>query len=109
MFVTTTSTVEGGNILEYCGVVFGEATSGIDFAGDFIANIANLTGGRSGVYEHEIINAREKAVEKMCERAENLGANAIIGVKIDCRPINIGVRNAGMLMVTASGTAVILE
>ena len=109
MFITTTPTIEGGSILKYCGIVFGEATSGIDFAGDFIANITNFAGGRSGIYEHEIIDIREKAIEKMCERAESLGANAVIGVKIDCRPIAIGSRNAGMLMATVSGTAVILE
>ena len=109
MFITTTPSVEGGKIIEYCGIVFGEAINGIDFAGDFIANITNFTGGHSGVYERETVDVREKALEKMCKHAESLGANAVVGVKVDCRPITIGGRNAGMLMATVSGTAVVLE
>ena len=69
MLVTTTPIIEGGTILEYCGIVFGEVTSGIDFTKDFFMNITNFIGGRSESYEHEVINARERAIDEMCERA----------------------------------------
>ncbi len=109
MLISTTPSIEGREIKEYCGVVFGEVINGIDFAKDFMASITNFIGGRSAAYEQEIIDARACALTEMIQRAERVGANAIVGVKVDYEPMSIGERGAGMLMVTASGTAVILE
>ena len=109
MLLSTTSNVEGRKIKEYRGVVFGEVVNGIDFTKDFMANITNFTGGRSEEYEQEIIDARADALTEMSQRAEKIGANAIIGVKVDYEPMSVGEDGVGMLMVTASGTAVVLE
>ena len=106
MIVTTTPTVEGRKIIEYKGIVFGEIVSGVDFIKDFAAGLTNFFGGRSGSYEGELIEARENAMEEMKRRAANLGANAVVGVDIDYEVL--GQAN-NMLMVTASGTAVIIE
>ena len=109
MLISTTPNVEGRKIKEYRGVVFGEVINGIDFTKDFMARITNVMGGRSEEYEQEIIDARADALTEMSQRAEKIGANAIICVKVDYEPMSIGERSAGMLMVTASGTAVVLE
>ena len=106
MLVTTTSMIEGMQIKEYKGLVFGEVISGVNFVKDFTAGLSNIFGGRSNTYEGELLNAREKALEEMQQRAEQMGANAIIGVDIDYEVL--GVDN-GMLMVTASGTAVVVS
>lgn len=103
MIVTTTPSVEGRQIAEYKGVVFGEVISGVNFIKDFAAGLTNFFGGRSGSYEEELIQARENAMREMEQRAMQLGANAIVGVDIDYEVL--GADN-GMLMVTASGTAV---
>ena len=109
MLVSTTSNIEGRKIKEYCGVVFGEVVNGIDFIKDFTANLANYMGGRSEEYEQEIIDARADAITEMTERAKKIGADAVIGVKVDYEPMSMGENSGGMLMVVASGTAVILE
>lgn len=106
MLVTTTPMIEGMQIKEYKGLVFGEVISGVNFVKDFTAGLSNIFGGRSNTYEGELLNAREKALEEMQQRAEQMGANAIIGVDIDYEVL--GVDN-GMLMVTASGTAVVVN
>ena len=106
MLVTTTPMIEGMQIKEYKGLVFGEVISGVNFVKDFTAGLSNIFGGRSNTYEGEVLNAREKALEEMQQRAEQMGANAIIGVDIDYEVL--GVDN-GMLMVTASGTAVVVS
>ena len=106
MLVTTTSMIEGMQIKEYKGLVFGEVISGVNLVKDFTAGLSNIFGGRSNTYEGELLNAREKALEEMQQRAEQMGANAIIGVDIDYEVL--GVDN-GMLMVTASGTAVVVN
>lgn len=103
MIITTTPTIEGRNISEYKGVVFGEVISGVNFIKDFTAGLSNFFGGRSGTYEDELIQARENAMREMEDRARQLGADAIVGVDIDYEVL--GTDN-GMLMVTASGTAV---
>lgn len=103
MIVTTTPSVEGRQIAEYKGVVFGEVISGVNFIKDFAAGLTNFFGGRSGSYEEELIQARENAMREMEQRAMQLGANAVVGVDIDYEVL--GADN-GMLMVTASGTAV---
>lgn len=106
MIVTTTPTVEGKRIIEYKGIVFGEVVNGVDFVKDFAAGLTNIFGGRSGSYEVELIDARESALAEMEKRAMNLGANAIVGVDVDYEVL--GQAN-NMLMVTASGTAVIVQ
>ena len=106
MIVTTTPSIEGRNIREYKGVVFGEVISGVNFIRDFAASIRNIIGGRSGSYEEELITARNQAMDEMCSRAARLGADAVIGVDIDYEVLG---ENGGMLMVTASGTAVKLD
>ncbi|MFY9174061.1 MAG: putative heavy metal-binding protein [Peptococcia bacterium] len=105
MLVTTTPNVEGKKVIEYKGIVFGEVISGVDFIKDFAAGLSNFFGGRSGSYEGELIEAREAAIKEMENRAEKLGANAIIGVDIDYEVLGSG---GNMLMVTASGTAVLV-
>lgn len=106
MIVTTTPTVEGHQIVEYHGVVFGEVISGINFVKDFFAGVRNVFGGRSGSYEEELTKARSNAMKEMEQRAIRMGANAIVGVDIDYEVL--GTDN-GMLMVTASGTAVTIR
>ncbi len=106
MIVTTTPAIEGKKIVDYKGIVFGEVVSGVNFLKDFTAGLRNIFGGRSGSYENELIKARENAIEEMQQRARNLGANAVVGVDIDYEVL--GADN-GMLMVTASGTAVTVE
>ncbi len=106
MIVTTTPSVEGRRITEYKGVVFGEVIAGVNFVKDFVAGLSNFFGGRSGTYEEELINARQQALNEMEQRAAQLGADAVVGVDIDYEVL--GADN-GMLMVTASGTAVRLD
>ena len=106
MIVTTTPSVEGRRITEYRGVVFGEVIAGVNFVKDFVAGLSNFFGGRSGTYEEELINARQQAMDEMEQRAAQLGADAVVGVDIDYEVL--GADN-GMLMVTASGTAVRLD
>lgn len=103
MIVTTTPTIEGKQITEYKGVVFGEVIAGINFIKDFSAGLSNFFGGRSETYEEELIQARESAMKEMQQRAFQLGANAVVGVSVDYEVLGA---NNGMLMVTASGTAV---
>ena len=103
MILTTTPTIEGRTITEYKGVVFGEVISGVNFVRDIAASIRNIVGGRSGSYEDELIGARSKAMNEMAERARQMGADAVVGIDIDYEVLG---PNNGMLMVTASGTAV---
>lgn len=106
MIVTTTPHIEGHSIETYKGIVFGEVINGVDFVKDFAAGLTNFFGGRSGSYEGELIQARENAIKEMKERARQMGANAIVGVDIDYEVLGQG---NNMLMVTASGTAVVIE
>lgn len=106
MIITTTPSVEGKKIVAYYGVVFGEVISGVNFMKDIAAGFSNFFGGRSQTYEHEIIEARQSALREMEMRASQLGANAIVGVDIDYEVLG---SDNGMLMVTASGTAVKYE
>ena len=103
MILTTTPTIEGRTIVEYKGVVFGEVIAGVDFLRDIAASIRNFVGGRSGSYEEELIHAREQAMDEMRHRAAQMGADAVVGIDIDYEVLGA---NNGMLMVTASGTAV---
>ena len=103
MILTTTPTVEGRTITEYKGVVFGEVIAGVNFIRDFAASIRNIIGGRSGSYEEELVKARNQAMDELANRAIELGADAVVGIDVDYEVL--GPDN-GMLMVTASGTAV---
>lgn len=106
MILTTTPSVEGRKIIEYKGIVFGEVVAGVNFFKDFGASIRNIIGGRSSSYEGELIGAREDALRELSQRASKLGADAVVGIDIDYEVL--GEAN-GMLMVTASGTAVKLD
>lgn len=106
MIVTTSSIIEGHKVVEYKQIVFGEVIQGVNFLKDIAASFSNFFGGRSNSYEGELIQARENAIKEMEERARKLGANAIIGVDVDYEVL--GQAN-DMLMVTASGTAVVID
>lgn len=106
MIITTTPSVEGRRIVEYKGIVFGEVVSGVNFMRDLAASFSNFLGGRSGSYEDELVHARQNALHEMEQRAASMGANAVVGVDIDYEVL--GADN-GMLMVTASGTAVVVQ
>ena len=105
MLITTTSSIEGKTVKEYRGIVFGEVINGVNFVRDFSASITNVIGGRATQYEEELINTRADAINEMMKRAEKVGANAIVGVKIDYEAIGQG----SMMAVIASGTAVVIE
>lgn len=106
MILTTTPTIEGKQIVDYKGVVFGEVVAGVNFMKDIGASIRNIFGGRSQSYEGELIEARNNAMNEMANRAAQLGANAVVGIDIDYEVL--GADN-GMLMVIASGTAVVVS
>lgn len=106
MLVTTTSNFEGKRIVRYCGVVAGEAILGANIFKDLFAGIRDLVGGRSATYERELQKARDIAMQELQQRAAELGANAIVGIDLDYEVL--GTDN-GMLMVSASGTAVVIE
>lgn len=106
MLVTTTNIIEGKRIVEYYGLVSGETIIGANLIKDLFAGITDIVGGRSGVYEKTLREAKETAVSEMTQEAQRLGANAIIGVDLDYETLGSG---GSMLMVTACGTAVRLE
>jgi uncharacterized protein YbjQ (UPF0145 family) len=106
MIYSTTSTIQGREIEQYLGVVFGDAVVGVNLVKDFFAGIRDLVGGRSGTYEKELGGARDAAMAALTEQAMGLGADAIVGIDIDYEVLG---SNNGMLMVSASGTAVRLR
>ena len=106
MITTTTNTIEGRPIREYLGLVTGEAIMGANVFRDFMAGITDLIGGRSGTYESKLADARETALQEMRDLAQQQGANAVVGIDIDYEVLGA---NNGMLMVTATGTAVKIE
>ena len=108
MLLTTTSTIEGRRVVKYLGLVSGEAVLGANVFRDFFAGIRDIIGGRSGSYEKVLRKAKEAAAEDMSEAAQDLGANAIIGVDFDYETIQIK-EGGDMLMVTVTGTAVVVE
>ena len=106
MQITTTPNIDGKQIAKYCGVVAGEAILGANLFKDLFAGIRDLVGGRSATYERELQRARDIALTEMQDRARELGANAVVGVDLDYEVLGHG---NGMLMVSASGTAVVLN
>jgi uncharacterized protein YbjQ (UPF0145 family) len=102
MIVTTTPSVEGKTITDYRGVVVGEAILGANVFRDIFASITDIVGGRSGAYEKSLGEARETALMELQQRAQEAGGNAVVGVDLDYEVIN------NMLMVSASGTAVVV-
>lgn len=107
MLVITTPSIEGKKIVKYYGLVSGEAILGANIFKDFFAGIRDIVGGRSAAYEKELRKAKEIAVSEMSEQAEAMGANAVVGIDLDYETIGGGGGN--MLMVSASGTAVLYE
>ena len=106
MLITTTPTVEGHKIEEYFGIVSGEAIIGANFVKDFVAGIHDTWGGRTSSYEKVLRKGKECALKEMEERAEKLGANAIVGIDLDYE--TVGQKNT-MLMVSCNGTAVRID
>ena len=106
MIVTTTPTIEGKSIVEYKGIVCGEVITGVNFVKDIMAGLRDVFGGRSGTYEEELITARGNAISEMVGRAQSMGANAVVGIDIDYEVLG---QNGSMLMVSASGTAVVVR
>jgi uncharacterized protein YbjQ (UPF0145 family) len=105
LLLTTTPAIEGRPVTAYHGIVTGEAILGANIFRDIFAGIRDVVGGRAGAYEKELRRAREIALEEMSREAETRGANAVIGVDEDYETITTG-SGGGMLMVSASGTAV---
>ncbi|MEM9339177.1 MAG: heavy metal-binding domain-containing protein [Bacteroidota bacterium] len=103
MLLTTTNNIEGKTISTYYGMVTGEAIIGANIFKDFFASITDIVGGRSGAYEKSLKDAKNTAIHEMKEAALALGANAIIAIDLDYETVG---KDSGMLMVSASGTAV---
>jgi uncharacterized protein YbjQ (UPF0145 family) len=106
MLTTTTHSIDGHVIKEYRGLVMGEAIIGANIFRDLLAGIRDIVGGRAGAYENALKEARETAVREMQDEAQKYGADAVVGVDIDYETIGA---NGSMLMVSASGTAVVLQ
>lgn len=106
MLLTTTPSIEGKRIKRYCGVVTGEAIMGANLVKDFFAGIRDIVGGRSAAYEQELQRARQIALDEVAERAQSLGANAVVGIDLDYEVVG---QSGSMLMVSVSGTAVVTD
>lgn len=106
MIFATTSQIEGRAVEAYLGIVFGDAVLGVNIVKDLFASIRDVVGGRSGTYERELGTARDTALATLTEQARTLGADAVIGIDLDYEVLG---SNGGMLMVSASGTAVRLR
>jgi len=106
MIISTTPTLEGHKIVEYKGIVVGEAILGANLFKDLFAGIRDIIGGRAGSYEKELAKARTIALDELREHAEALGANAVVGVDLDYEVVG---QHGGMLMVSVSGTAVLIR
>ena len=106
MILSTTSTVEGREVDRYLGVVFGDAVLGVNVVKDLLGSLRDFVGGRSGTYEREVGRARDVAMQGLLGQAQELGGDAVIGIDFDYEVLGA---NSGMLMVSASGTAVALK
>ena len=105
MIVTTTQSIQGHEIREYKGLVSGEVIFGLNFVKDIFASVRDFFGGRSNTYEKAMIEGREQAQREMEQRARALGANAIVGVSYGYETVG---PNGSMLLVSISGTAVVV-
>ena len=105
MILSTTPTIEGHTIREYKGVVTGETIIGANIVKDFFASIRDIVGGRSASYEEVLREAKDTSLQEMMNRAQSMGANAVVGIDIDYETIGA---NGSMLMVATSGTAVVI-
>ncbi|MFY0680075.1 MAG: heavy metal-binding domain-containing protein [Thalassovita sp.] len=103
MIVTTTNSIEGKKIADYRGIAVGEAIVGANIVRDFFAGITDIVGGRSGAYESKLQDARDTALRELEQRAAAMGANAVVGVDLDYEVVG-----DSMMMVSASGTAVVV-
>ena len=108
MIITTTHSIEGKTIVQYLDLVSGEAIVGANIFRDFFAGITDIIGGRSASYEKSLREAKNIAINEMMDLADKIGANAIVGIDLDYETISIG-QKGGMLMVSASGTAVVCQ
>ena len=106
MIITTTHQIEGKKIVKYLAIVTGEAIIGANFVKDFFAGIRDIVGGRAGSYEEGLREAKNIALKEMQDTALKLGANAIVGIDLDYETMG---GSSSMLMVSASGTAVVIE
>ncbi len=107
MLIVTATTLQGKNVKEYLGLVSGEAILGANIFKDFFAGIRDIVGGRSAAYEGELRKAKDLAIAEMIQQAQQMGANAVIAVDLDYE--TIGNQGSNMLMVSASGTAVVTD
>jgi uncharacterized protein YbjQ (UPF0145 family) len=107
MLVTTTPTVPEKKIVKTIGLVSGEAILGANIFKDIFAGVRDIVGGRSAAYEKELVQAKEIALEELETEAERIGGNAVVGVDLDYETLSSG--KGHMLMVSASGTAVVVE
>ena len=105
MILTTTPSVEGKTIQDYCGLVTGEAIIGTNIFRDFFANVRDVVGGRSAAYERELKKARELAIDEIEAAARELGADAVVGIDLDYEVVG---PDGSMMMVSVNGTAVTL-
>ncbi len=105
MILTTTATLQDKTVSEYLGLVSGEAILGANVFRDLFASIRDIVGGRSASYEKSLREAKDIALAELEQAARALGADAVIGIDIDYESIQVG-SGGGMLMVSASGTAV---
>ena len=105
MILSTTPTIKGHTIKEYKGVVTGETIIGANVFKDFFAGIRDIVGGRAGSYEEVLREAKDTSIKEMMQRAQTMGANAVVGIDIDYETIG---SNGSMLMVATSGTAVVI-
>lgn len=103
MILSTTNTLDNRTVTEYLGIVTGEVIIGANIFKDFFAGIRDIVGGRSGSYEKVLQEAKDSALAEMKDRARHMGADAVIGIDLDYETLGA---NGGMIMVTASGTAV---
>ncbi|MCM3339315.1 heavy metal-binding domain-containing protein [Paenibacillus sp. MER TA 81-3] len=104
MIITTTSTIQGKEIVDYIDVVAGEAIMGANVVRDILASVRDIVGGRAGAYESKLKEARDIAMEEMKSLAKQKGANAVVGIDVDYEVVR-----EGMLMVAVSGTAVVVR
>ena len=105
MQIVTSPTLAGHRVTRSYGLVSGEAILGANIFRDLFAGIRDIVGGRSAAYEKELRQAKQIALDEMAQQARELGANAVISVDLDYETIQVG-QGGGMLMVSASGTAV---